>query len=164
MTGSGDSMRVGVSGHQGLSPEVVAYVRTTLLGHLRDAGPVVGVTSLAAGADQLFASCVLELGGRLEVIVPCQRYEESFTDEPDLAEYRRLLSAASAARTLDFDRPSEAAYLAAGLAVVDASSRLIAVWDGQPARGTGGTADVVEYATGLGREVTIVWPAGVRRQ
>ena len=33
-----------------------------------------------------------------------------------------------------------------GRAVVDCSSVLVAVWDGQPSRGLSGTADVVAYA------------------
>jgi hypothetical protein len=40
---------------------------------------------------------------------------------------------------------------------------LLAVWDGQPARGYGGTADVVNAARDQGIPVTIVWPAGAMR-
>ncbi|MFG2222777.1 hypothetical protein [Streptomyces sp. NPDC048644] len=41
--------------------------------------------------------------------------------------------------------------------------RLIAVWDGQPARGYGGTADVVAYARSTGVPVEVVWPDGATR-
>jgi hypothetical protein len=40
---------------------------------------------------------------------------------------------------------------------------LIAVWDGEPARGYGGTADVVAYAKRQGIPVRIVWPEGAAR-
>jgi hypothetical protein len=40
---------------------------------------------------------------------------------------------------------------------------LFAVWDGEPARGYGGTADVVAYARQLGTPVRIIWPRGARR-
>jgi len=36
---------------------------------------------------------------------------------------------------------------------------LVAVWNGQPARGPGGTADAVAFARGLGRRVVHVNPA-----
>lgn len=41
--------------------------------------------------------------------------------------------------------------------------RLIAVWDGEAARGFGGTADVVAYAGSMGVPVDIVWPDGATR-
>lgn len=41
--------------------------------------------------------------------------------------------------------------------------RLIAVWDGRPARGYGGTADLVAYARGLGVPVQVLWLAGAVR-
>lgn len=158
-----DAVRIGVSGHQGLSAEITDTVRRDIVTALRQAGPVVGVTSLAGGADQLFANCVLEVGGALDVIIPSRRYDESFADADTLAEYSRLLSLAASVRTLDFDAPSEEAYLAAGKAVVDASERMIAIWDGLPPRGSGGTADIVEYAKATHREVTVIWPLGARR-
>jgi hypothetical protein len=40
---------------------------------------------------------------------------------------------------------------------------LCAVWDGLPARGYGGTADVVAYARQHGKPVHVIWPAGARR-
>ena len=42
--------------------------------------------------------------------------------------------------------------------VADRCDLLIAVWDGQPAQGLGGTGDVVRYAREIGREVLVVWP------
>jgi hypothetical protein len=46
---------------------------------------------------------------------------------------------------------------------VDRSDVLLAVWDGQPARGPGGTGDVVAYARARGTPVEVVWPAGAAR-
>ena len=40
---------------------------------------------------------------------------------------------------------------------------MFAVWDGQPARGYGGTADVVNEAHRRGLPVTIIWPDGANR-
>ena len=40
---------------------------------------------------------------------------------------------------------------------------LVAVWDGQPARGLGGTADVVAYARQRGVPMEVIWPQGATR-
>jgi hypothetical protein len=48
-------------------------------------------------------------------------------------------------------------------AILDRADRLFAVWDGQAARGYGGTADVVGEARKRGVPVTIIWPEGARR-
>ena len=56
----------------------------------------------------------------------------------------------------------EDAYLAAGHAVVDDADVVLALWDGRPARGRGGTAEVVEYARSLGRP--LVWIDVARRE
>jgi hypothetical protein len=123
---------------------------------------LVGVTSLATGSDQLFATEVLNVGGALHVVVPCSRYEETF-DDHDRGSYRSLLAAAAQVRTLPFEEPSEKAFYAAGRAVVDASDWLCAVWDGQPAVGLGGSADVVAYAREQGKHVEVLWPTGLTR-
>lgn len=53
--------------------------------------------------------------------------------------------------------------MAGGRVVVDRSARLLAVWDGQPARGHGGTAGVVAYARKRGVPVEVIWPEGAAR-
>lgn len=65
--------------------------------------------------------------------------------------------------TLPFSEPSEEAFYAAGKAVVDACDWLIAVWDGEPARGLGGSADVVAYARNRGKVVHVIWHEGLSR-
>ena len=60
------------------------------------------------------------------------------------------------------------AYEQAGRYVVEHSDVLVAVWDGLPARGRGGTAEIVAWARGLGKPVCQVWPdvvdfSGLRR-
>jgi hypothetical protein len=155
---------LGVTGHQvipsGAREMVVGAIRAILS---EADGPLSARTSLAAGADQLFATELLRTGGRLHVIVPSRNYEQTFTADEDLALYRSLLQAADTITRLEFDEPSEAAFLAAGKVVVDNSETLVAVWDGEPARGPGGTADVVGYAREMGKAVIIVWPDGMGR-
>jgi len=51
----------------------------------------------------------------------------------------------------------------ASLHMIEQADELVAVWDGKPARGYGGTADVVKAAHERGIPVTVVWPEGVER-
>jgi hypothetical protein len=157
---------IGITGHQDIPVHVRDDIERQVRAILEQAsrhGGLVGVGCLAAGADQMFARCVLELGGALEVVVPCYGYEATFSDPADRQVHDALLAAATKVRRLPFEKPSEQAYMAAGVVVADECVLLVAVWDGQPAGGLGGTADVVEHARSIGRDVRIIWPAGVRR-
>jgi hypothetical protein len=156
--------RVGETGHQVIPSEVADHVGARLAEFCRRLGPaLVGITSLAAGADQMFAEAVLASGGQLHVVVPSRNYERSFEAPEDLRRFEQLLARARTFEALDFDRPSEPAYLAAGKRVVDLSDELVAIWDQKPARGVGGTGDIVLYAEGRNLPVTIVWLEGVER-
>jgi hypothetical protein len=125
--------------------------------------PVTGLTSLAAGADQIFAQAVLQAGGQIIAILPSGQLETSFEEATALARFQHLLARADEISRMPFDEPSEQAYWAAGRAIVERSDRLFAVWDGKPAAGLGGTADVVAYARERGTSVTVIWPKGCTR-
>ena len=154
-------MRIGITGHQTL--------RTTLGWEWIDeeirrliaewCPPCVGISSLAAGADQHFARIVLEHGGALEVVVPFPGYETRFKYVEDRSMYERLLRVARAVLTLPRVQDSdELSYLAAGRRLVDMSSLVLAVWDGQRAVGPGGTADIVAYAESRGKKIVHINP------
>jgi hypothetical protein len=157
-------MRLGISGHQDIPREVAAYVRPILIRLINEQKEkVVGVSSLAAGADQLFATMILEQGGTLHAIIPCRGYERTFSEPESLKQFELLRARAQEIETLEYPEPSEEAFLHAGRRVVHNSDLLIAVWDGQPAIGKGGTADIVEYARSRGVKVIVVWPPGTTR-
>jgi hypothetical protein len=155
---------LGITGHQDIPAEARSHIEhgldALIDGSVR---PLTGVSSLAAGADQLFAAALLRHQGRLRVVVPCRSYEQAFGDPAALASYRTLLGIAHTVETLDHDAPSEEAFLDAGRRVADLSDLLIAVWDGEEPRGKGGTADIVRYARARGRHVITLWPAGITR-
>lgn len=50
----------------------------------------------------------------------------------------------------------ERAYEAAGRYVVDHCDMLLAVWDGRPARGRGGTAEIIAYARRRERPLAVI--------
>lgn len=156
--------RIAVSGHRGLTPDVVALVDHAIRAELATEDPdnLVGISCLADGADQIFARAVLDAGGRLEVVIPARAYRDGLPAEAH-TEYDRLLARASAITRLDREESTSDAHMAASVAMVDGADRLLAVWDGKPSRSPGGTADVVDHAGSHGVPVTVVWPPGAWR-
>lgn len=152
-------MTIGITGHQELSTEAEAFVKAHMPSELKAASATRCVSSLAAGADQLFAQAALANELPLHVVVPCQHYEDAFSSPQALAQYQELRNQAVSEETLNYDQPSSAAFLTAGQRVADLSDKLLAIWDGQPARGEGGTADIVAYARRLGKPVLVLWPS-----
>jgi hypothetical protein len=107
--------------------------------------PLTGISCLAVGADSLFAGLILQRGGRLEVILPFREYEQELpVQQKD--KYQALLKMASAITVLEKRQSKQESYFEASKKVVDAADLLLAVWDGKPAKGLGGTADIVKYA------------------
>lgn len=159
--------RIGVTGHRLLAPASLPVLVKALADVIADVadfsdGPVEAVTSLAIGADQMVARLVLEAGGTITFVEPCRQVATTFAPD-DVAEFERL-RALSSVVAMPYDEASEEAFLAAGLEVLARSQVLIAVWDGEPGRGKGGTADVVEAASAdPAKDVRIVWPDGASR-
>ena len=139
-------------------PNAWGWVKPTL-NHQLDAlePPVIAVSSLAIGADQLFASIVLQRGGQIHAVIPFQGYERTFAPQ-DLNEYHRILSKATVVEIMQTDGTDEDKYLAAGKRIVELADLVIAVWNGKPAKGKGGTADIVAYAIRRGTKLTHINP------
>lgn len=154
--------RIGITGHTNLTPPTVPLVAAAVRSALATQVPLSGVSCLAKGADQIFANAVLDLGGTLNVVLPAADYRERQAD--DVLEFDALLDRAATVHTMPFPRSGPAAYMAASehmLARVDA---LLAIWDGFPSTGYGGTADVVHAARHRGLPVTVLWPKGAMRE
>jgi hypothetical protein len=156
--------RIGITGHANLAPDTGPLVAAVLREVLARADPpLVGVTCLARGADQLFAGVVLDLGGRMEVVLPAADYRERKVEPEDAPLFDELIGRASAVRTMPFPRADRTAYLAASEAVISGVDELLAVWDGCEDSRPGSTADVVRIARAGGVPVTVLWPEGARR-
>lgn len=151
-------MWIGITGHQRLDdPGAWRWVAKVIREELERASPpLVGVTSLAIGADQLLARLVLEQGGAIHAVLPFADIERSFSPEA-LSAYRQLVEQ-STVEVLVTPGTDEDAYLAAGHRVVDLSDVVLAVWNGRPAKGKGGTADVVAYAMRSGKPLNHIDP------
>jgi hypothetical protein len=128
------------------------------------------VSSLAEGSDRIAAKAALARSMPLDVVLPCRqaRYEVSFSDDGSRQEFKALLDAARATLVLPLpDHGTEedslaAAYENAGLTVLAQSDILIAVWDGLPALGRGGTAEIVDEAARQGTPIVVIDPGGAK--
>ena len=157
------NVRFGVTGHRVLPPGIAECAMDHWRRVLPTGAGLHGVSSLADGADQLFATHVLAAGGTLGAVLPSADYAGSLAADGSRARFEDLVRAAATVITLPCAEPSDQGYLAAGQALVDRCDHLFAVWDGLPARGLGGTADVVAYARTRGCPVTVLWLGGVHR-
>ncbi|MEU9888555.1 hypothetical protein [Sphaerisporangium sp. NPDC051011] len=157
-------MRIGVTGHMNLTQPSVALVSEAVRAHLGNArGEVVGVSCLARGADSIFAEAIIDLGGTLEVVLPSRDYREVKVKPDHADQFDTLLAKAARVHVMDFDHASREAYIAANEAVLSSVDELVAVWDGVPGTGEGGTGDVVAEARSQGLPVTVIWPNGAAR-
>ncbi|WP_051845151.1 hypothetical protein [Streptomyces sp. NRRL S-813] len=127
-------------------------------------GDLTGVSCIAKGSDSLFAEVVLELGGRLVVVIPSTDYRQNKV-KPDHAEtFDRLMRAAAEVLALNHETANRSAYEDANHTVLRRADRLVAVWNGEPPSGRGdGTADTVIEAREAGLPVDVVWPDGAAR-
>lgn len=157
--------RIGITGHTNLStgtvPLVADGIRVSLAEH--PAPDLLGLTCLARGADQVFARVVLELGGTVGVVLPAADYRDRQVNPDNLADFDDLLDKAAEVHTMPFPESNPQAYMAAGEHMLDNVDELLAVWDGGPSGGFGGTADVVAVAWERAMPVTVIWPDGAER-
>lgn len=139
-------MTIGVTGHQDIGDEdAITWVKNELKNLLEKYKVTKGYSSLANGTDQLFAAEIINLVIPLVSVIPSENYENTF-EKDDLQSYYELLNKSSDIVTLPFDHPSEEAFFEAGKWITDRVDLMIAVWNGKPAKGLGGTADIVDYA------------------
>jgi hypothetical protein len=150
-------LRLAVTGHRELAgapalgaaiDRALDLIQDQLRPSVRKRCRLVAVSALADGADRLVVDRVLaRRGARLEVILPMAKadYVTDFDPAHSLAEFERLLGEASWVATMPPHHTREDAYAAAGRAVADRADVTIAIWDGHPAAGKGGTGDIVGY-------------------
>ncbi|MFC7732003.1 hypothetical protein [Actinomadura keratinilytica] len=156
-------MRIAITGHRLLPPETEALVSRALHEALDEQlGAVIGISCLADGADALFAQAVLDHGGALIAVVPASEYRDGLPQE-HYPVYDRLLAAADEVHRLPYVESTSEAHMAASEFMLGLADRLWAVWDGKPARGFGGTADVVQAARDRNLPVQVIWPEGASR-
>ncbi len=148
-----DGIRAGVAGVLGAVRDLVLDCAASpgAVEVYRPGKPLLRLLSpLAEGADRLVAHAALALGYQLEVPMPFPQgaYEDDFPETRD--EFRALLAQAGPDKLEIDGRHGEEignrSYEAVGRLVARNCDLLIAIWDGGPGKGRGGTADIVRFA------------------
>lgn len=171
-------VRIGVTGHRTID-ESDARLRTAVREQIQrvvdrfsssETLVRLGVVSqLADGADRIVVHEVKQVASErdhkahLEFFLPLERedYVESQEFGPEsLAEFDELLGMATVQREAvgtrgDTVEGRTAAFAAAGRALVGRCDVLIALWDGRPSGGRGGTAETLLYAAA--RSKPCIW-------
>ena len=114
------------------------------------------VSALATGADTVAAEAALDQDIALSTCMPfaASVYRKDFSEE-DWEGAEMLASAADSNLELtDHPGGDEAAYEAVGRLVLAQADILIAIWDGEAARGRGGTTDIVAEA--IARHIPVI--------
>ncbi|MFF8883169.1 hypothetical protein [Streptomyces flaveolus] len=139
-------MRVGITGHRSLDDQTEKRVRALLTEAVQAHGPgeLVGVSCLADGPDAWFAETILDHGGRIGAVIPATAYRDSLPARHHPA-YDHLLQLAVMVHETGLTISDSHVHIAGSEILVGLVDELLAVWDGEPARGYGGTADVVAY-------------------
>lgn len=138
-------MKVGITGHQNLTADESNWLKQELETEIKKLKIEEAYSCLAIGSDQLFANVILAKKIPLIAITPCKNYEQTF-DENHIEFYKSIVKQASNEIQLDFENPSEEAFYEAGKTVANKSDVVFAFWNNLPAKGLGGTADIVLFA------------------
>jgi hypothetical protein len=155
---------LGVTGHRPnkLRPEAIARIWTQTEHVLDELAAICGglgiVSGMAEGADRIVVKLALSRGFELRCVLPfaAAEYERDFASQQSREEFLALLGHASRVDELAGNPEARsAAYEAAGRAMLDQCDILLAIWDGRPAAGRGGSAQMANEA--VARRMPIIW-------
>ncbi len=152
---------VGFAGHRAVPDRVaarVAIARELAVIAATVKGEVVGLASAAAGADLLFLDACQAAGLRTVVLLPFpqDRFEEDFDDPEEWSHACRCMEAAWWVEVQPGGESAPAAYHVVAREVLEIADRMLFLWDGQPARGVGGTAESVMEAKERGIPARVI--------
>ena len=145
-------MKIGITGHQNLSVSVIDWIKQEILIEIKQLNIDEAYSCLAIGADQIFAEIILANKIPLIAIIPCADYETTF-DSNGLISYNNLIKHSKSIIQLNFQKPSGDAFFEAGKTVISNSDIIFAIWNNLPAKGLGGTADIVSFAKSLNKKI-----------
>lgn len=156
---------VGVTSHRNLAASEIEPIRQRVrdffvqLKHDFPDLPLVVLSALAEGGDQLVAREALAAGARLIAPLPLspQSYADDFSDAPSRAELSDfcqraevlqmpLLPGSTLADIAVHGAARDRQYAQAGVFIASHCHILLALWDGRESDLLGGTAQVVRYA------------------
>lgn len=156
------SLTISITGHRpnrltGSPKKLKALCQQVLNVIHQDTPDAIALSPLAEGADRIFAQAAVDTGMRLDAIFPFQEddYRTTFLS-PHSDDYFQLKDQAHNIHLMNGDiKHMDQGFYELGRSLVEASSLLVAIWDGPPGQGKGGTPEVIELAKASGKPV--VW-------
>jgi hypothetical protein len=151
-------IKIGITGHRNLfeKENVKESLRQIIRKILKDQGADTfeAWSGMAYGADSIFAHVSIdEMHAGLTAVLPFDlaEFNNDFNTEESLNDFHFLYERAQQKIVLNEGKPIEnkqmrnAAYFEYGLYISKNVDAMIAIWDGEPAEGEGGTADIVHF-------------------
>jgi hypothetical protein len=159
---NGSTLGVGITGHRALTAvDGLAEAIDGVLDQIERAWPnrpLTAISPLAEGSDRLVVRLILARPNA-KLIVPLPMTEEEylsdFASASSRAEFFSLLAQADTIIRFPPAPTRPAAYETAGRYIIDHCQVLVALWNGEPPQGKGGTGAVVAWARS--RQRALAW-------
>lgn len=167
---------LGITGHRDIDgnyQEVKSKLEIELKKIIDHHDKITLVSPLAEGSDRLFVHTAIEAGAdkikKMLVIMPFEKdkYIKDFKTDASKDEFlamtpqdgvKQYKGIGVECKVIPCSTGKEDGYLKAGQSTVSKSDVLFAIWDGLPANGTGGTAEIIEFAKDLKKNIVIINP------
>jgi len=155
-------LAVGICGHRSVreSPDLLSAIDKVIekITQAYSFQSLKLVSPLAEGADCIVTKRMLSTSNAsLVALLPftTEDYLEDFSTQESIREFRDLYQQARQVIELPGSMVREEAYVALGRTLLDHSTILVAIWNGKPANGKGGTAEIVLEARQ--RRLPLAW-------
>lgn len=144
---------VGVSGHRWITEtaELLSVIDEVFekINQVYSISSFKVISPLAEGADRIIARRSISLANAyLVALLPFREkeYLKDFSTPESVQEFQELFHQAKQTTELPGSSVREEAYIALGKTLLDRCEILITIWDGKPANGRGGTAEIAQEA------------------
>ena len=178
-----EMLRIGITGHIGLDPAKMEQLDRGVdeaIEHIERAFPKRYLTvfsPLAVGADRIVARKLLDRkGSRLIAVLPIPEadylndfgptdlHRDDYEGAEARQEFRHWLSHRAIEKiVVPTSATRDESYEKVGFYIAEYSDVMIAIWDGLPSQGRGGTADIVARAKELGKPICHVWAGNYKK-
>jgi len=145
---------IGVTGHRIFPAQDEALLQHAVNAQLDyfertcKASPLILLTGLAEGADSMVAACAMQRGWKVYAVLASspEKFALTLSSESARAHFFKLLKDCAWVSTVPAsDDVAADPYELVSRFISIHSQWLIALWDGEPAQGKGGTAEVVDH-------------------
>ena len=155
---------IGITGHRSVKETKEVQNKIDLvLEKLRLSYPDrdwIVLSPLAEGTDRIVVRRIHQFTNVIakHVVIlplPLDEYQKDFSTPESKEEFNRLLGQADDVVELIPKRGRDEAYAQAGQHILEKCDVLVAIWDGRPERGKGGTGEIVKHARQ--RRLPLAW-------